>query len=74
METIGRCLTPNDNAAFKVVYLAMLQASKKWTMPLKDWKAALNRFSIELADRVPPLSEFTQTAFTQNYLQALINI
>ena len=26
---------PNDNAAFKVVYLAMLQASKKWTMPLR---------------------------------------
>lgn len=47
---------PNDNAAFKVVYLAMLQASKKWTMPLRDWKAALNRFSIELGDRVPPLN------------------
>lgn len=52
----NRKIFPNDNAAFKVVYLAMLQASKKWTMPLRDWKAALNRFSIELGDRVPPLS------------------
>lgn len=52
----NRKIFPNDNAAFKVVYLAMLQASKKWTMPLRDWKAALNRFSIELGDRVPPLN------------------
>jgi transposase-like protein len=52
----NRKIFPNDNAAFKVVYLAMLQASKKWTMPLRDWKAALNRFSVELGDRVPPLN------------------
>ncbi len=52
----NRKVFPNDNAAFKVAYLAMLQASKKWTMPLKDWKATLNRFSIELGDRVPPLN------------------
>lgn len=52
----NRKIFPNDNAAFKVVYLAMLQASKKWTMPLRDWKAALNRFSIELGDRVPPFN------------------
>lgn len=52
----NRKIFPNDNAAFKVVYLAMLQASQKWTMPLRDWKAALNRFSIELGDRVPPLN------------------
>lgn len=52
----NRKIFPNDNAAFKVVYLTMLQASKKWTMPLRDWKAALIRFSIELGDRVPPFN------------------
>jgi transposase-like protein len=51
----NRKIFPNDSAAFKMVYLAMLQASQKWTMPLHNWKAALNRFSIELGDRVPPL-------------------
>ena len=52
----NRKIFPNDNAAFKMIYLAMLQASQKWTMPLHNWKAALNRFSIELGDRVPPLN------------------
>ncbi|MGL4766567.1 MAG: IS256 family transposase, partial [Formosimonas sp.] len=47
---------PNDNAVFKVVYLAMLQASQKWTMPIRDWKLALNRFTIEFGDRVLPLN------------------
>ncbi len=36
----------------KVVYLAVNQASKKWTMPIQNWKLALNRFSIEFGDRV----------------------
>ena len=51
----NRKIFPNDEAVFKVVYLAMLQASQKWTMPIRDWKMALNRFNIEFGDRVPPL-------------------
>ncbi len=35
---------PTDESALKVVYLALQNISKKWTMPIKDWKAALNRF------------------------------
>ncbi|KON46490.1 transposase, partial [Mariprofundus ferrooxydans] len=27
--------------------------AKKWTMPIRDWKAALNRFMIEFPDRMP---------------------
>ncbi len=38
---------PTDEAGFKLVYLAMRNISKKWTMPIKDWKPALNRFAIE---------------------------
>ena len=44
---------PNDEAAMKLLYLALRNASKKWTMPVQDWRAALNRFSILWPDRVP---------------------
>lgn len=37
---------PTDDAALKVIYLAMENIAKKWTMPIKDWKAALNRFAV----------------------------
>ena len=43
---------PTDEAAFKLVYLAMRNISKKWTMPIKDWKPALNRFAIEFEGRL----------------------
>ena len=49
---IKRKLFPTDDAAKKVVYLAIQQASKKWTMPIRDWKTALNRFMIEFEDRL----------------------
>ena len=39
-------LFPSDEAALKVVYLAIMQTSKKWTMPIRDWRSALNQFSI----------------------------
>jgi putative transposase len=44
---------PTDEAAMKVVYLALGNISKKWTMPIRDWKAALNRFAIEFEGRFP---------------------
>jgi len=43
---------PTDEAAFKLVYLAMQNISKNWTMPIKDWKPALNRFAIEFEGRL----------------------
>ena len=43
---------PNDEAALKVVYLATMQASKKWTKPIRDWRSALNQFSIMFGERV----------------------
>lgn len=48
----NRKLFPNDDSAKKVVYLAMMQASKKWTMPIRNWKPALNRFIIEFEERI----------------------
>lgn len=50
--TKKRKLFPSDDSARKVVYLAILDASKKWTMPIRNWKAALNRFMIEFEDRL----------------------
>lgn len=44
---------PNDRAIFKILYLALNNASKKWTMPIKDWKAALNFFAIKFEGRFP---------------------
>ena len=47
-----RKLFPSDDSARKVVYLAIQEASSKWTMPIRNWKAALNRFMIEFEDRL----------------------
>ena len=47
----NRRIFPNDKSAFKVIYLAVHQASKKWTMPLRTWKPAMNRFLLEYGDR-----------------------
>ncbi len=47
-----RKLFPNQNSAMKVVYLAIMQASKKWTMPIQNWRSAMNRFEIEFGERL----------------------
>jgi len=52
--TKNRSTFVNDDAIFKIMYLAIRNASKKWTMPIKDWKQALNQFAIEFGkERVP---------------------
>ena len=47
-----RKLFPTDDSAKKVVYLAIMDASKKWTMPIRNWNAAMNRFMIRFEDRL----------------------
>jgi putative transposase len=44
---------PTDESAMKVIFLALNHISKKWTMPIRDWKSALNRFAIDFEDRMP---------------------
>ena len=44
---------PNPEAALKLLFLALEHIAKKWTMPVQNWKAALQRFAILLGDRVP---------------------
>jgi putative transposase len=43
---------PTDEAVTKLFYLALNNISKKWTMPIRDWKGALNRFTIQFDDRM----------------------
>jgi len=49
----NRSSFPNDEAVTKLFYLALINISKKWTMPLRDWKPALNRFTIQFEERMP---------------------
>jgi putative transposase len=44
---------PTEEAALKLLYLGLTHIAKKWTMPVQDWKAALQRFAILHGDRVP---------------------
>ncbi len=44
---------PTDEALFKLFYLALNNTSQKWTMPIRDWKAALNRLTIMFGARTP---------------------
>ena len=51
--TKSRGSFPSDEALLKWFYLALNNISKKWTMPLRDWKAALTRFTIQFEGRMP---------------------
>lgn len=42
-----------EDSLMKVLYLAIRNVSKKWTMPVREWQLALNRLSIMFADRFP---------------------
>lgn len=44
---------PSDEAVLKLLYLALERISRKWTRPIANWQAALNRFAIEFEGRVP---------------------
>ena len=47
----NRKIFPNDPSALKIIYLCIKKASKRWTMPLREWKPAMNRFAIEYEGR-----------------------
>jgi putative transposase len=44
---------PNEEAALKLLYMALERISKKWTMSVQNWRAAMQRFAILFGDRVP---------------------
>lgn len=51
--TKNRGSFPSDEALLKLFYLAIQNISKKWAMPIRDWKAVLNRFTIQFEERMP---------------------
>ena len=51
--TKARGSFPNDEAVSKLLYLALRNIAKKWTMPVHAWKDALNRFAIIYENRLP---------------------
>ena len=53
--TKNRKIYPNEGSALKLIYMAIHEASKKWTMPIHHWKPALNHFAILYEGRMPDL-------------------
>ena len=47
-----RKIFPSDDSARKMVYLAIKDASKKWTMPIQNWRQAMSRFIIKFEERL----------------------
>ncbi len=46
-----RTIFPNEKALLKTLYLATLQATKKWTIPLRNWGKVYGEFSIMYEER-----------------------
>lgn len=46
-----RRIFPQDTSAFKIVYLAVQQAAKRWTMPIRDWGPVMNRLLVGHGER-----------------------
>lgn len=49
----NRGVFPHQESLLKLYYLALRRIAKKWTRPIHNWGEALNRFTIELGERVP---------------------
>lgn len=55
--TRNRKIYPNEESALKIVYMAINEASRKWTLPIRHWKQALNHFAILFEGRLPEHSK-----------------
>ena len=54
--TRNRKIYPNEDSALKLIYMAIREASVRWTMPIRHWKEALNHFAILFEGRLPELT------------------
>jgi putative transposase len=61
----NRSLFPNDEAVFKLLYLALRNISKRWTMPIKNWSGAMNQLAILFEGRVT-IGGLGSNSLTQN--------
>jgi putative transposase len=60
----SRVLFPNDEAVFRMLYLALRNISRWWTMPIENRSGALNQFAI-LFDGRMPMGGFISNSLTQ---------
>jgi putative transposase len=51
--TNNRLSFPNSDAVMKLVFMALQNIAKKWTMPIREWNRALGQLAILFGDRVP---------------------
>lgn len=52
--TKSRAIFPTDDALFKMLYLAMIDATKKWTGKSRDWGLTLDQLCIYFEERIQP--------------------
>lgn len=52
--TKNRTIFPTDDALFKLLYLAMMDITKKWTGKSWDWGQTLDQMCIYFGDRISP--------------------
>lgn len=50
--TKSKTVFPNDEALMKILFLAIRDVSKKWTMPKHEWKTVISYLAIEYGDRL----------------------
>lgn len=46
----------SDKSALKMVWIAVVNASKKWTMPISNWSKALKHFYVRYGERFPKVA------------------
>jgi len=50
--TKNKGVFPTDQSLIKMLFLAIRDISKKWTIPLREWKTIISHFSIAYRDRL----------------------
>ncbi|MBA2367798.1 MAG: transposase [Candidatus Protochlamydia sp.] len=50
--TKNRAIFPTDEALFKMLFLAARDISKKWTMPIKEWKTVISHLAMAFEERL----------------------
>ena len=48
-----RSVFPSDQALLKALYLATFEATKKWTMPIRNWGKVYGEMAIMYEGRMP---------------------
>jgi putative transposase len=64
--TKTRASFPTEDSAIKLLWLGLHNASRRWTMPIRNWGAAMNQFAIMFPNRLP-IPGMDQNSKAQNF-------